>query len=290
MKFAFIDEKKADKGFGVKAMCRILGVSRSGFYASRRRPESQHARDDRRLSVLCREVHERSHRRYGSARVYDELHNAKVPVSRKRIARLMREQGIYVRPRRKWRKTIDAGHALPVADNVLNRAFHVGAPNQKWVGDVTELWTPDCRMFLAVVVDLYSRFVVGWALSAVNDRHLAMRALQMAKQRRRPARGLLHHTDRGSPYASEDYQAVLVDNGFVCSMSRKGNCYDNAVVESFFKTFKAELGEKFDSPAALKREAFEYIEVFYNQKRIHSALGARSPAEYERLRKSTVAA
>jgi putative transposase len=290
VKFAFIDEKKAEPDMNVKAMCRVLGVSRSGYYASRHREESKHARDDRRLSVLCREVHERSKRRYGSARVYDELHKAKVPVSRKRVVRLMREQGIYVRPRRKWKKTIDAGHALPVADNVLNRAFNVDAPNQKWGGDVTELWTPDGRMFLAVVVDLYSRFVVGWALSAVNDRHLAMRALQMAQQRRRPARGLLHHTDRGSPYASEDYQAILNDNGFVCSMSRKGNCYDNAVVESFFKTLKAELGERFESPAALKRDAFEYIEVFYNQKRIHSALGKKSPAEYERAERLKAAA
>lgn len=231
--------------------------------------------------MLCVEAHERSRRRYGSARVYDALVKDGVRVSRKRVVRLMRERGIYVRPRRKWRRATDAGHALPVAENVLNRAFDVAAPNQAWAGDVTELWTQQGRMFLAVIVDLYSRFVVGWALSAMNDRHLALRALNMARQRRRPGPGVVHHTDRGSPYASEDYQAALDDGGFVCSMSRRGNCYDNAVVESFFKTLKAELGEKFDSPSALKRDAFEYIEVFYNQQRIHSALGRMSPAEYE---------
>ncbi len=287
MKFSFISSEKA---IPVSVMCKVLGVSRSGYYASLRRGESQHARDDRRLAVLCREAHERSGRRYGSPRVYKSLQGAGVRVSKKRVARLMKEQGIYVRPRRKWRKTVDTGHALPVAENILDRAFDVEEPNQAWAGDVTELWTPQGRIFLAVVVDLFSRHVVGWALSAFNDRHLALRALQMARQRRRPGPGLLHHTDRGSPYASEDYQDALEEGGFVCSMSRKGNCYDNAVVESFFKTFKAECGEKFGSPAALKREAFEYIEVFYNQKRMHSALGYMSPAEYEEKARMPMAA
>lgn len=240
MKFAYISSENA---LPTSKVCEVLGVSRSGYYAALSRQESQHARDDRRLKVLCREAHERSGRRYGSPRAHKVLLKNGVHISKKRVARLMREDGICVRPRRKWRKTIDAGHAMPVAGNILDRSFDVDAPNQKWVGDVTELWMPQGRMFLAVVVDLFSRYVVGWSLSAFNDRHLALRALQMARQRRQPRPGLLHHTDRGSPYASHDYQNALDESGFVCSMSRKGNCYDNAVVESFFKTFKAECGE-----------------------------------------------
>lgn len=263
-------------------MCTILRVSRSGYYAWRHRTESQHARDDRRLKVLCREAHEQSRNRYGSPRVYQALKKRGIRTSKKRVARLMREDGIYVRPRRKWRRSAYRAHSLPVAANVLDREFDVPTLNKIWAGDVTEFWTPQGRVFLAVLMDLCSRSIVGWALSMCNDRQLILRALHMARQRRRPGPGLLHHSDRGSPYASEEYQAALKEAGFACSMSRKGNCYDNAVVESFFKTMKAECGEKFDGPHRLKDEAFKYIEGFYNQNRMHSALGYLSPAEYER--------
>jgi len=162
------------------------------------------------------------------------------------------------------------------------RVFVAAGPNQRWVGDTTELMIPNGRLFLAVVLDLFSRFVVGWALSAINDRHLTIRALDMALRRRCPDAGLLHHSDQGATYASEDYQAVLIQHGIICSMSRRGNCYDNAVMESWNGTFKNELGERFDGPTDAGVKAFDYIEVFYNQQRLHSSIGYMSPAEFER--------
>jgi transposase InsO family protein len=173
-------------------------------------------------------------------------------------------------------------HEQPVAANLLGRVFSAAAPNERWIGDTTELLIPGGRLFLAAIVDLYSRFVVGWALSAINDRHLTIRALEMALRRRGPPVGLLHHSDQGSTYASEDYQALLDGHGIQCSMSRRGNCYDNAAMESWFSTLKSELGERFESAARAKEQLFEYIEVFYNQQRMHSAIGYASPAEFER--------
>jgi transposase InsO family protein len=176
-------------------------------------------------------------------------------------------------------------HDQPVAPNLLDRQFEAGAPNQRWVGDTTELIVGEAgRLFLAAILDLFSRAVVGWALSAVNDRHLVLKALEMALRHRRPGAEteLLHHSDQGSPYASEDYQDVLRAHGITCSMSRRGNCIDNAAMESWFSTFKFELGERFESYAAAKEQAFDYIEVFYNQRRRHSSLGYVSPAEFER--------
>ena len=178
-------------------------------------------------------------------------------------------------------------HDQPVAANLLNREFTAAAPNQRWVGDTTELLVDGGgRLFLAVILDLFSRFVVGWALSAVNDRHLVLRALEMALRHRCPDAGLLHHSDQGSPYASEDYQKVLAARGIKCSMSRRGDCYDNAAMESWFSTLKSELGERFDSYAIAKEQIFDYIEVFYNQQRRHSSLGYASPAEHERAHRA----
>ena len=279
MIFAFIDGEKA---FPVSIMCRVLGVSKSGFYAFRRRAESHHTREDRRLGVLCVEAHQRSHRQcYGAPRVHRELKTAGIRISGKRVARLMRERSIRVRPRRRWTTTTDSAHALVTAPNLLDRNFKPSAPDESWAGDVTYLWTSEGFVYLAVIIDLFSRFVVGWAVSALNDRHLALKAVEMATRRRQPKPGLLHHTDRGSPYASEDYQDFLDDSGMICSMSRRGNCWDYAVVESFFKTFKAEEGERFESAHDVKRRVFEYIEVFFNRTRQHSTLGHMSPAAYE---------
>ena len=288
MKFAFIDEEKAN--VPVRVLCRILKVSHSGYYVSRRRAESNRSREDRRLSLLCREAHERSRRNYGSVRIHRALKKQRVFVSRKRVVRLMQAEGIRGKRRRRWTRTTDSNHQFPIALNLLNREFTPAGPNQVWAGDVTFLRTPLGFMYLAVVIDLYSRFVVGWAVSAVNDRNLALAALRMALRRRCPARGLLHHTDQGSPYASEDYQRALDDSGIVCSMSRRGNCHDNAAVESFFGTFKTELGEDFESHADVKNQCFDYIEIFYNQQRMHSALGYESPADYERAARMSLAA
>jgi transposase InsO family protein len=201
----------------------------------------------------------------------------------------MQEQDIAARKRRRFKCTTKADASRPSAPNLLARDFSAPAPNQRWVGDATELLIGlSSKLYLAVILDLYSRFVVGWAVSASNDRHLAIRALENAIKRRCPDAGLLHHSDRGAPYTSEDYQRILSSTGITCSMSRRGNCIDNAAMESWFSTLKAELGERFDSFAEAKEELFDYIEVFYNQKRRHSSLDYVSPAEYERQTRGTV--
>lgn len=281
MKFEFIHAERAR--FPVMFMCRHLEVSTSGFYAWDRRAESHRAKEDRRLSVLVREAHEGSKTRYGSPRVHRELKAQGIPISRKRVIRLMREQGLKGKsPPRRFVRTTESDHSLPVAPNLLGRDFQATAPNQRWVGDITYLRTPEGWLYLAAILDLYSRFVVGWAVSSEIDRKLVLKALEMALQRRCPEAGLLHHSDRGSQYASEEYQDVLDGRGIVCSMSRKGDCYDNAAMESWFARMKTELGEDFEGEHAAHGELFEYIEVFYNQKRRHSTLGYVSPAEYER--------
>jgi transposase InsO family protein len=234
--------------------------------------------EDGRLAVLMHGAHERSRQTYGSPRLHAELQANAVFVSRKRVIRIMQGEGIRRRVRRRYRGTTMSDYDQPVAANILDRKFDPAAPNKSWVGDVTELITQDGRLYLAVVLDLFSRFVVGWALSAVNDRHLAIRALDMALRHRCPEAGLLHHTDQGSPYASDEYQKVLDGAVITCSMSRRGNCYDNAVMESFFSGLKLELGERFDA----KDKLFDHIEVFYNQQRRHSAIGYASPAEFEK--------
>jgi len=260
-----------------------MQVSPSGFYASRGRPESTHARDDRRLRVLVRASFDESRRRYGSPRVYLDLVDQGVRVSPKRVARLMQEEGLKARARKRFKLTTMSDHDQPVAANLLDRQFEAQAPNQRWVGDTTELLIGTSgKLYLAAILDLFSRFIVGWAVSAVNDRHLTIKALEMALKRRCPDTGLLHHSDQGCTYASEDYQAVLEAHGITCSMSRRGNCYDNAVIESFFSTLKSELGERFESHGDAKMELFDYIEVFYNQRRRHSTIGQISPAAYER--------
>ncbi len=287
MKFALVDAEKAH--FPVAAMCKWAEVSRSGFYAWQERPESLHAIEDRRLAVLVRAAHERGRKTYGSPRVHAELVDEGERVSRKRVARLMREQDLVARQRRRYKCTTMSDHDQPVAANLLDREFHAAAPNQRWVGDTTELLIGDsgAKLYLAVILDLFSRFVVGWALSAVNDRHLTIKALDAAIRRRCPGAGLLHHSDQGSTYASEDYQEILAHHGVTCSMSRRGNCYDNAPMESWNSTLKSELGERFESYAAAKEQLFDYIEVFYNQQRRHSALGYTSPAQYERSARMT---
>lgn len=287
MKYALVDAEKAN--YPIAKVCKWVGVSRSGYYAWEGRPESLHAVEDRRLAVLVRAAHERGRKTYGSPRVHAELVDDGERVSRKRVARLMREQDLVARQRRRYKCTTMSDHDQPVAANLLERQFHAGAPNQRWVGDTTELLVGDsgAKLYLAVIVDLFSRFVVGWALSAVNDRHLTIKALDAAIRRRCPGSGLLHHSDQGSTYASEDYQEILARHGVTCSMSRRGNCYDNAPMESWNSTLKSELGERFESYAAAKEQLFDYIEVFYNQQRRHSTLGYESPAQYERSARMT---
>jgi transposase InsO family protein len=288
VKFAFIDAEKAL--YPITRMCFLLAVSRAGFYAWFGRPPSERTIEDGRLAVLMHAAHERSRKTYGSPRLHAELQAGGTFVGRKRVIRIMQGEGIRGRVRRRYNSTTMSNHDQPVAANILDRKFDPAEPNKSWVGDVTELITQDGRLYLAVVLDLFSRFVVGWALSAVNDRHLAIKALDMALRRRCPEVGLLHHTDQGSPYASEDYQKVLDAAGITCSMSRRGNCYDNAVMESFFSGLKLELGERFETHRDAKDKLFDHIEVFYNQKRLHSTIGYVSPAEFERAARLRLAA
>jgi putative transposase len=279
VRFAFIAEKAE---LGVTRLCRALAVSRAGFYAWRKRLPSTHQIEDDRLKIHIREAHRLGRGVYGRPRVHRALRKIGVFISGKRVTRLMVEEGLVGRVRRPYRCTTMSDHDQPVAANILDQVFVAAGPNQRWVGDTTELMIPNGRLFLAVILDLFSRFVVGWALSAINDRHLTIKALDMALRRRCPEAGLLHHSDQGATYASEDYQAVLIRHGIICSMSRRGNCYDNAVMESWNGTFKTELGERFDGPADAGVKAFDYIEVFYNQQRLHSSIGYMSPAEFER--------
>ncbi|BCS32393.1 transposase [Luteitalea sp. TBR-22] len=281
MRFAWIATEKATHP--LRVLCRVLRVTPSGFYAWQRRPLSAHARRDGELDVRIRALFTKARQRYGSPRIHDDLREAGVPVSRKRVARLMRQAGLRARQRKRYRSTTMSEHDQPIAPNHLAQAFEAHAPNQRWVGDTTEFAIGTSgKLYLAAILDLYSRFVVGWAVSAVNDRHLTIKALDQALRRRGPAPGLLHHSDQGCTYASADYQRVLEARGLVCSMSRRGNCYDNAVAESFFSTVKSELADRFDSFGEAKMELFDYIEVFYNQQRRHSTIGRISPAAFER--------
>jgi transposase InsO family protein len=281
VKFAFIDAEKAR--WPVLVLCAVLGVSRAGYYAWKGRGPSARARADADLGAEIEAAHARSRRTYGSPRVYRALKARGFRVSRKRIERLMRERGIVARRKRRFRKTTDSRHSFPIAPNTLNREFYAGAPNETWVTDVTCIWTLEGWLYLAAILDLCSRRVVGWAASASNDRQLALDAWSRACKSRRPAPGLLHHSDRGSPYASEDYRAALKQFGAEASMSRRGDCWDNAVAESFFATIKGELidYEHYATRAAAIVSIGDYIDNFYNVHRIHSSVGNMSPVEFE---------
>jgi transposase InsO family protein len=269
-------------------MCQVLGVSVSGYYAWCRRPTSAHAQRDALLRVRIRASFEASKHRYGSPRIHRDLLEEGEAVSRKRVIRLMQEDDLVARRRQRFKCTTMSNHHHPVAANVLAREFTADAPNRRWAGDTTEFVIGESgKLYLAVLLDLYSRFIVGWALSAVNDRHLTLKALEMALKRRGPDIGLLHHSDQGCTYASEDYQRRLDAYGITCSMSRRGDCHDNAVVEAFFSSLKSELADRFESCGVAKMELFDYIEVFYNQRRRHSTINYMSPAEFERRGTST---
>ena len=278
MKFAFIQAEKAS--WPVTVMCSVLDVSTSGFYAWQQHVPSKREKKDGRLKVLIRESFDKSRRTYGSPRIHVDLGDEHV--GRNRVIRLMQAEGLEARVRRRYRSTTMSNHDQPVAANILDRKFEASAPNERWVGDTTELLTASGKFYLAAIVDLFARLVVGWAVSAVNDRHLTIAALDQALRRRCPDAGLLHHSDQGSTYASEDYQEVLREHGITCSMSRRGNCHDNAAMESWFSTLKFELGDTFESIRRAKDQLFDYIEVFYNQQRRHSSIDYATPAQYER--------
>jgi transposase InsO family protein len=281
VKFAFIAVEKA--AYPIIVLCKVLGVSRSGFYTWSARVPSARSLEDGKLRVHVAAIYERSRGTYGAPRVHAELRADGFNVSRKRVARLMGELGLQSRRKRRYKATTDSNHALPVAENTLDRKFEVDAPNVAWVTDITYVWTSEGWLYLAAILDLFSRRVVGFSMSEHIDRALVLDALAAAVGRRVPNAGLVHHSDRGSQYASNDYQNALDDLGVVCSMSRKGNCWDNAVAESFFATLKTELVylRRFATRAEAREAIFDFIETFYNRQRRHSTLGYLSPVDFE---------
>ena len=267
-------------------MCSTLEVSRGGFYSWLGRGDSKRTREDQRLTVLIREVHEKSRGTYGAPRIHAALKKRGEICGLHRVERLMQEAGIHSKMRRKFKKTTDSNHSHPVAPNLLDQKFEVAVPNRVWVSDITYIWTEEGWLYLASTLDLFSRKVVGWAMSACIDAGLVVDALQMAIDSRSPAPGLLHHSDRGVQYAAHAFQGLLEQHGITCSMSGKGNCYDNAVKESFFHTLKTELcdHEHYLTRVQARSSVFEFIEVFYNRTRLHSTLGYFSPCEFEAQR------
>lgn len=282
MRYSFIREHR--KQFRVAALCRVLKVSASGYFAWLGRPESTRRRANRALAAQIKVAHARSRKTYGRRRIHVQLQREGITCSRNRVARLMRAEGLCGLRRRKFKATTNSRHSFPVAPNLLARNFTAAAPDQVWVSDITYLACAEGWEYLATVMDLHSRRIVGWAMSAAGgERSLTLNALQMAITQRRPGPGLIHHSDRGVQYACGDYQAALHAQQMIPSMSRKGDCWDNAPKESFFGTLKCELGLHGMRPPREQahRKVFEYIEVFYNRQRLHSSLGYLSPAAFE---------
>jgi transposase InsO family protein len=282
MRFQLIDAAKKD--FPVQRLCKVLEVSQSGYFAWKSRPASRRQREDLVLLAHVRSAFARSNQTYGSPRMTHELRDQGLEAGRRRIARLMRENGLRARQPRRFRRTTDSLHAFPVAPNLLDQDFAAAGPDEKWGADLSYIWTREGWLYLAVVLDLYARRVVGWAVSDRLHKELALTALRRALVVRRPGAGLLHHSDRGGQYCSLEYQAELRRHGILISMSGKGNCYDNAMVETFFKTLKSELVWRtvFLTRAEARDALARYIDGFYNPRRRHSALGFVSPAQFER--------
>lgn len=276
--------RKHREEFPVSLMCNVIGASRSGYYSWLKRPESKTAKDNKDLISEIRSVHKESRNRYGSPRIHAELKDRGIKCSLKRVSRLMREDGLYAKTRRKFRATTNSRHSRPVADNLIAQNFNQEAPNRVWASDITYIPTGEGWLYLSAVIDLYSRNVVGWAMKERMTSQMVTEAFNMALLNRNPP--VIHHSDRGCQYASEEFQNLLKEYEVQCSMSGKGNCYDNAVVESFFGTLKKEVVyfENYKTRDEAKRSIFEYVEIFYNRKRRHSSLGYKTPVEFEELR------
>lgn len=270
--------------FPVELMCQALNVSKSGYWEWRKRDKFPRETKKNDLVEKIVKVHQGSRKTYGSPRVFKVLKGMGEKCSKATIERLMRENGIHAKMRRKFKATTNSKHDYPVAKNVIKRDFNVKAPNRLWCTDITYLWTVEGWLYLAVILDTFSRKIVGWAMNDKMTQALVADALKMAVNRQKPKPGLIHHSDRGSQYAADDYQKMLKKYGMICSMSRKGDCWDNAMAESFFHTLKIEhvYHEQFKTRCEAKTSVFEWIEVFYNRKRIHSAIGFMSPECYER--------
>lgn len=275
--------KKNTKHFSVRMMCKLLSVSPSGYYDWRDRPLSLRAKENAALADKIKAIFDEERFRVGAKRISKRLKAEGTPVGRHRVARIMRLNGWRAKAARKFKATTNSNHKLPVAPNLLQQNFAASRPNEKWVSDITYVWTEEGWLYLAVVMDLYSRMVVGWSMAERMTSKLVIDALQMAIWRRKMPRGVIIHSDRGSQYCSHDYQQLLADNGFICSMSKRGDCYDNASMESWNHSFKVEAihGEKFSTRVHAKNHVFDYIDVYYNRKRLHSRLGYLSPVYFE---------
>jgi len=281
MRFRVIEAEKAS--IPIRRSCAILDVSESGYYAWQGRKPCQRQRDDMVLLAHVRSQFFTSHETYGSPRMTVELNEAGVAVGRHRVARLMRENGLKAIQKRRFKKTTDSAHGGPIAPNMLDQDFETTGPNQKWGVDISYVWTAEGWLYLAIVLDFYSRRIVGWAVSDRLKQDLALSALERAIAIRSPGEGVIHHSDRGSQYCSDAYQKLLKTHGFVISMSGKGNCYDNAMVETVFRTIKAELIWRtiYKTRSQAQTDIGAYIDAFYNPRRRHSALGYKSPIEFE---------
>jgi len=280
VRYACIDRRRSL--YPVRMMSHALRVSASGYYAWRVRPESQRSRDDRHLTQIIRCVHAESDGTYGSPRIHAELKEGGIPCGEAKVARLMHKAGLKGCPKRRFRVTTRSG--LARAENLLDQNFSAELPNERWASDITYIWTGQGWLYLAVVMDLYSRRIIGWSMSRRINRHLVLNALSMALGQRRPGQNLIHHSDRGVQYLSDDFQALLRQHGITCSMSDKGSCYDNAVVESFFASLKRERinRRKYRTRDEARADVFDYIERFYNRKRRHGTIGNISPVEFEK--------
>ena len=281
MRYRFI--KEHEKQFQVSVMCILFAVSRSGYYTWEDRPESERAAANEKLLEKIKEAHKDSKETYGSPRVHEQLLKNGEVCGKNRVARLMREAEIRAKQAHKFKVTTDSDHNLPVAENLLDRKFDVDTPDKVWTADITYIPTDEGWLYLSAVMDLCFKGIVGWSMNNRMKAELVSDALKMAYERSNPEEGLLHHSDRGSQYASGAYQELLGEYGIIPSMSRKGNCWDNAPMESFFHTLKTELThhKRYRTREEARRDIFEYIEVFYNRQRLHSSLGYKTPAEFE---------
>lgn len=292
MRFAFIYAQKAE--FPIAALCRVLDVSESGYHAWNKRPESAHASKDRLLGAHIKASFAKSRETYGSPRLTTELDEMGLSVGRHRVARLMREGGIHAKKPKRFKKTTDSRHSSPIAPNLVARKFDeiASEPNRLWVTDITYIWTWQGWLYLCVFLDVFSRKVIGWSIDDTMETRMVLDALNMALTRRNPSAGLIGHSDRGSQYASDLYRTLLGKRGILQSMSRKGDCWDNAVAESFFASIKGDLIDRrsWSTKASVEAAVQEWIEVFYNCERRHSSLGNVSPVDYERLTREAQAA
>ena len=286
MKYAWIAENR--DSFPIARMCRTLGVSPSGYYAWRKREPSPQSRRRDQIAQAAVEAYQESYGVYGYRKVHDDLQEQEVECCRETVRKILHEKGLFSRAKRKFVVTTDSQHTMPVAENLLDRQFEATGPNQKWAADITYLATDEGWLYLAVVMDLFSRRITGWSMSDSLQSQLVLDALMMATAARRPGDDLLHHSDRGSQYASDAFQELLRRHTISCSMSRKGNCWDNAPVESFFGKLKTEWvhGKHYFTRAAAETDIFKYIELFYNRKRKHAALGYLSPVDFENSTKT----